>query len=181
MTIQQPPLTTPNASANLLLAELEARGVRVVVGTGKPVESEGLTLAELLAGLVVQTDARLRLALLALLLYQGEGMETAVIQALPLLPQYGQSQLKLYYTVAMVLQKMYEGDLRPLLQQWCWLPNLFGSEFGLDPHALPQCQLQHLASWQKTHTDIFANWAGTFQYAAQRLITRLEKEALWTV
>lgn len=180
MIVEQPGITK-TITPDILLAELEARGLSFVVGAGKPVACVSLTLAKLLAGLVVQEDARLRLALLALLLYEAEGVETAVIQALLLLPQNAQGQLKLYYTVAIVLQKMYEGDLRPLLQQWHWLPNLFGTEFGLDPNALPQYQLQHLANWQKKQTGILANWAGTFRYAAQRLITRLEKEALWTV
>jgi hypothetical protein len=161
-----------------LIAKLSSLGLQFVIGESKAFLLNDLTEVELIAGLVQQSDARLRTALIALFLYRPD-LETAVSPALSTLAPNKQIQLKIYYTAAMLLQRIHEIRLKQLIPYWHWLPNHFAKSLKLDETDSPTEQLRRLGHQHREISGVAANWAGTYQFAAQRLITRLEKEAVW--
>ncbi len=166
------------ASERELLAELTARNLSIVVGGQSSAALRRLPTDVLLTGLVQHEEARLHLALIALFLYQPE-TATAVPKALHHLTPTQQTNLKLFYTAAVLLQQIHEGQLRQYLSHWQPLPNLFAASLGLDETAVPQVQLHQLSNRHRELSGVRANWFGSYQYAAERLLTRLAKEAAW--
>jgi hypothetical protein len=161
-----------------LLAELAARNLHMVIGGQSHAAAGRLPTDILLAGLVQHEEARLHLALIALFLYQPE-TATAVPAALRQLNQEQQVGLKLFYTAAVLLQQIHGDQLRQYLPNNRPLPDLFAASLGLDETAVPQTQLHQLSKRHRELSGIQANWLGSYQYAAERLLTRLAKEAAW--
>ncbi|MEZ4644856.1 MAG: hypothetical protein R3E31_19350 [Chloroflexota bacterium] len=166
------------ASEKELLAELAARNLYMVIGGQSNPSAGRLPTDVLLAGLVQHEEARLHLALIALLLYQPETV-TAIPTALRHLTLTQQTSLKLFYTAAVLLQQMHESPLRQYLSHWQPLPDLFAASLGLDETAVPQVQLHQLSNRHRELSGVRANWFGSYQYAAERLLTRLAKETAW--
>lgn len=166
------------ASERVLLAELAARNLHIVVGSQSNASIGRLPTDVLLAGLAQHEEARLHLALIALLLYQPE-TATAVPAALHHLNLAQQTNLKLFYTAAVLLQQIHGDRLRQYLPTQQPLPDLFAASFGLDGTAVPQVQLQQLSVRHRELSGVKANWLGSYHYAADRLVTRLAKEAAW--
>lgn len=167
-------------SPSHLLAELNRLGLHFVVGSLPEREQRPLAPGELIAGLVNQSDARLRLALIALFLYQPH-IAGAVPEALRSLNAYGKTQLKLFYSAARLLQSLYAPGLRQFIEDWCDLPDLFSADLGLSQAKDPERQLKELAQLHQKLSGIQANWLGAYQHAAQRLMARLTKEASWAI
>ncbi len=166
-------------SANELTAELQAHGLAFLVGRHPAPASPRLSSAQLLANLARQEDARLRVALVALFL-SNTAVTDAVPVALSQLDDETRMTLKVYYTAAVILQVKYAERLRSLSLGWRPLPDLFSQELGLSTAGDPQMRLQQLGQLHHRVSGLTANWPGTYEYAALRLIRRLEKEALWT-
>lgn len=166
--------------ATTLTAELTALGLYFVVGEAEPSLPTRLTPAEFIAGLVQQSDARLRMALIALFLYRPD-LETAVSPALAKLSANMQTQLKIYYPASVLLQRIHESRLKQLAPLWQRLPDYFSDSFGLNETDPPILRLQGLSRQHREISGIVANWFGTYQHAANRLLMRLKKEATWTI
>ena len=166
-------------SANELTAELQAHGLAFLVGEQPAPSTPRLSSAKLLADLAQQQDARLRASLIALFLSNAAAAD-AVPVALSQLDDETQMTLKVYYTAAVILQDKHAERLRSLSPGWFPLPDLFSRELGLPTAGDPQMRLQQLGQVHHQVTGLAANWPGTYEYAALRLIRRLEKEALWT-
>lgn len=167
-------------SPSHLLAELNRLGLHFVVGSLPETEQQHLSPGELIAGLVNQSDARLRLALIALFLYQ-PNIAGAVPEALRSLSAYGKTQLKLFYSAARLLQFLYAPVLRQYIEDWCDLPDLFSADLGLSQVKDQEHQLQELVYLQQYLSGIRANWLGTYHHAVQRLVVRLKNEASWVI
>lgn len=166
-------------SETALIAELAARGLEYIADTANMAAFvEPVPTAALIAGLAQSEDARLHMALIALFLYQPESA-TAVPAAVALLDENNQTNLKLFYTAAVVLQRIHAGELRQYLSHWQPLPDYFSVSLDLPLTAAPQMQLKQLGRRHQELSGIAANWAGSYQYAADRLLARLAKEALW--
>jgi hypothetical protein len=117
------------------------------------------------------------MALIALFLYQ-PAFAKAVAEALEQLDETDQTKLKLFYTAAMLLQQIHAERLRLLCPQET-LPDLFSFELDIPLTGSPKVRLRQLAARHRVLSGWSFNWLGTYQYAAKRLITRLEKEAVW--
>ncbi|MBK8989547.1 MAG: hypothetical protein IPM39_26400 [Chloroflexi bacterium] len=166
------------ASERELLAELAVRNLHIVVGSQSNVAIGRLPTDVLLAGLVQNEAARLHPVLIALFLYQPE-TATAVPAALRQLTEVQQISLKLFYTAAVLLQQIHGDQLRQHLPNQRPLPDLFAASFGLDGTGVPQVQLQQLSAHHRESSGVKANWLDSYHYAADRLLTRLAKEAAW--
>ena len=166
-------------SAEALTAELNNRGLHFIAGNTSPKETSTLSPGVLLAGLAEQGDARLRLAIIALLLYHPE-LARSIPDALALLGKHEQINLKLFYTAAVLLQQKYSQQLQRHVRDWQPLPDLFSAELGLPTLGSPDTRLQALGEHHRQASNLAANWVGTYQYAVTRLLKRLEKEATWT-
>ena len=164
---------------NQLISELHALGLHFVIANQSLSISRRLAPATLLAGLAQQTDGRMEMALIALFLYQPTFAE-AVHEALEKLDETSQVNLKLFYTAAMLLQQIHAERLRPLCT-WQPLPDLFSFELGIAQSGEPKMRLRQLAKRHRALSGWAVNWLGTYQYAAKRLITRLEKESAWRI
>ena len=167
-----------SATADELICALNALGVHFLVG-GESVGASPLPPARLLAGLAEQTDARLRLAIVPLLLCRPE-FAHAVSEAAARLTEPAWTTLKLFYTAAVLLQQEYAVQLRSLLGRWEPLPGLFSQELQVPSTGSPEARLRRLGERHRVSSGLAANWIGTYRYAAERLIKRKEWEARWT-
>ncbi len=165
-------------SADELVAELNALGLHFVTGGEAITPARSLQPAELFAALAQQSDARLRLAIVALLLYRPE-LAPAVPDALTWLREPAQMTLKLFYTAAVLLQQAYADRLRRLLGQYDSLPDFFSEELGVPVTDSPLARLRRLAECHRALSGLAANWLGTYEHAAERLFKRMEREAQW--
>jgi len=165
-------------SADELVGALNFLGVHFLAG-GESVEPVStLSPARLLAALAEQADARLRLAIVPLLLCRPE-LARAVPEAMAYLAEPALTTLKLFYTAAVLLQQEYTSKLQPLLGQREPLPDLFSEELRVSPVDGTEVRLKWLGERHRALSGLAANWTGTYRYAAERLIKRLQWEAQW--
>jgi hypothetical protein len=168
---------TESISADELIGTLNALGVHFLAG-GESVEASPLPPARLLAALAEQADARLRLAIVPLLLCRPE-FAHAVPEAAAHLAEPSRTTLKLFYTAAVLLQQEYAVQLRSLLGRWEPLPDLFSRELQVPSTGSLEARLRRLGERHRVSSGLAANWIGTYRYAAERLIKRKEWEAQW--
>lgn len=127
----------------------------------------------LLAELAASNEARLRMAIIPLLLQHPEYASAAPL-ALPTLTSQQQIVLRCYYTAAHLLQKKYAARLCSLLGPRSTLPDLFSADLGIPSADTPEVQLQQLAARQAKLTGDTINWAGTYEHAMNCLLTQVE-------
>lgn len=166
-------------SSEMLEHELHALGLHLIKGeTSEMPYSSQLSEEDLLIGLAEHDDARLRMALIPLLLYRPE-IADVVPNVLEDLKASGRKTIKLFYTSAVFLQEVHRDRLREFVSNWKDLPDYFSVELGVPAGGSPQDRLRILGQRHRELTGKAANWLGTYQHAAKRLISRLEKEVAW--
>lgn len=170
--------TETAVTEDVLIAELTNRELHFLVGNAEAAHVDALSTAALIAGLADAEAARLHMALIALFLYQPE-TAAAVPAAMGRLSPGVQLRLKLFYTAAMLLQRIHQDRLRRHLPQSRPLPDMFAGVLQVDTAAAPQAQLRQLAQRHRELSGVTANWLGSYQYAAERLLTRLAREKSW--
>ena len=164
-----------------LVAELELLGIRYL-SRQTPHQAVKVRLpAQLIADLVRQPSARVREALISLFLTRPE-YAGAVLAALARLSEDQALTLRLFYSAAVLLQLEHRdalgaatgGGLRPL-------PDLFSAELGLPGGDAPiHARIAALAQTHRDRTGITANWTGTYESAACKLLRRWEMERRWS-
>ena len=164
-------------SAERLVSKLHRLGIHAFPGSSSLASAEEeITAKQLLVGLAEQEDARLRRMLIHLFLYRPE-LSELVPDALSGLSESGQVSLKLFYTAAVFLQQVHEDQLKEKVPDWRILPDVFSEELDVPARENPLGRLDILGKRHRTLTGITANWVGSYQHAAKRLIARLEKTA----
>lgn len=162
-----------------LLTELNILGVPFLM-TNQQTEHLPMPPTALLAGLAVDSDARVQIAIIALLLVRPDYASHAP-QVAAMLPSAPRLLFMSYCAAATLLQKKYALQLNGLLGQRIPLPDLFFDELDLPKIEDQDVQLRELSARQRTLSGEKLNWLGTYEQAAQRLITRLERERLWAM
>ncbi|MBI3958743.1 MAG: hypothetical protein HY328_08035 [Chloroflexi bacterium] len=132
----------------------------------------------LLAALATTPEARLRLALIPLLLAHPEFAED-VHDALLVLPSDVAVTLRCYYTAAYWLQLKYHTCLAAMRGQKPQLPDLFGEELHLPKQMTPDAALHALALRQQELTGRILNWRGTYEHAIQNWLCFVEHDNRW--
>lgn len=155
-------------------------GVHYLVGDSQPEIVEPLSPPELLAGLAAQTDARMRLALIPVLLQHPE-LSNRAKEALDLLKEKNRITFQLYYTAAHYLQLIYDDQLQGLLGLFEKLPDLYSDELKITKRGSTIEQLKCLARRHQEISGLPINWYGTYTHAARRTIDRMEKEREWAL
>ncbi len=181
MTNIQQTGTAKPASAltgNQLVAELDALGVHFLQRESDPGATGEVDSVTLLAALATSDEARLRLALIPLLLQHPDFAAHAAL-VLQRLPAPAQIVFKCYYTAALLLQKKHLSHLEALLGKRDLLPDLFSAELDVLALHNPETGLRILAKRQSMLSGKFINWLGTYEHAAQRLLVHLERRKLW--
>lgn len=162
-----------------LVAELELVGVRYLSRQTPYQANRVRSPARLLADLVQQSSARVRQAVIAVLLSHPEYAET-VPTALAQLNPADQQTLKLLYTAACLAQREYADRLRHFVaDSWRWLPELFSAELELPLEGTPRERLATLGETHRRLTGSAVNWAGTYTNVVERLLRRWEMERVW--
>ena len=162
-----------------LVAELGLLGVRYLSRQSSYQADKARPPETLLAELVQQPSARVRTAVIAVLLSHPEYAE-AVPGALERLRLRERLILQWFYMAAVLLQREHANRLRPLLTvQWQWLPDLFSVELGLPTEGTPRERLALLGRKQRHWTQAVVNWVGTYEQAVHKLIHHWEKEINW--
>ena len=167
------------ADEDLLVAELELLGVSYLSRSGSARPTSVRPHDQLVADLVRQPSARLRQALIAVLLAHPE-LAAAVPAALAELSPPEQLTLRVFYTAAVLLQQEHANRLQTLLTtQWQFLPDLFAMELGLPRQGSPRDRLAQLGQTHRRLSGTAVNWTGTYENVARNLLRRLEMEHQW--
>ena len=162
-----------------IVAELELLGIRYLSRQTAEAATQVRPPDRLLADMVRQPSARVRAAVIALLLAHPE-YATAVPAALRRIGPAEQVILRMFYTAAVLLQQAYSHRLLPVLgSRWRALPDLFSGEIGLSPGGTPSERLTMLGRQHRRKTGIGVNWTGTYDNVAQRLLRSWDLEAAW--
>ena len=168
--------TTRNTfTQSQLVDALDAFGVRFLrggSGVGGLIEPD-----KLLAALAGSPEARLRLALIPLLLARPK-FSLAVLTALPHTPPDAAITLRCYYTAAYWLQQKYQARLTAALGITPPLPDLFLAELGLSTYTDPDTALHALAARQQILSGRVLNWFGTYEHAVQSWLRQVEQRPL---
>lgn len=161
-----------------LVAELNALGVHFLTGGDGERLTPSATPSELLVGLAQSLDARVRSAIIPLLLIHS-AFACHVPQAAEQLNDASRNNLMLFYTAAFLLQAKYQPKLKRLLCQYEPLPDLFSHHLYLEPLDDTEQSIYQLAERHETLTHCAANWVGVYEHVTNRIIKRLESEAAW--
>jgi hypothetical protein len=156
-----------------LVAALEALGVYFLRGADASAPTKHIAPNRLLAGLAASDEARVRLALIPLLLHRPDFAAYANADAA--LDPEAQVVLMCYYTAALYLQRKYRLRLEKLMGCYDPLPDLFSKALGLRPCTNPDDGLQALAQRHAILSGKPINWLGTYEHAAQRWLTSMER------
>ncbi|HSN75653.1 MAG TPA: hypothetical protein VL334_11300 [Anaerolineae bacterium] len=174
-----PEVLSPVAATDLAQA-LSTLGVPFVAGGSRATAFATPRPAVLLASLAASDEARLRLALIPLLLRHSEFARDAAA-ALRLMAPTAQICFKCYYTAAGLLQHKYRERLEALSGSVDPLPDQFSAELGVPGRSYPDEALQLLADRQRELTGRSINWRGTYEHGAKRLLQTLERRKQWQV
>lgn len=161
-----------------ITAQLAALTVDFLQVDHELAESTEVDPAALIAALATNGEARLRLALIPLLLRHPE-FAAIVSQVAAQLLASAQLVLKCYYTAAQLLQQKYRQRLYALFGDSPTLPDLFTAELRLPGFTDPDHGLQQLAERHRQLSGRTINWLGTYEHGAQRLLIHCERKALW--
>jgi hypothetical protein len=160
-----------------LVAELELLGIRYLSRHTSDRAERVRPPDILLADLVQQPSARVRAAVIAVLLAHPEYAK-AVPAALQQLRPTERRTLRLFYTAAVLLQQEYAGRLRAFVAGQR-LPDRFAVDLGLPDAAPPRERLAALGRQHRQQTQVYVNWVGTYESVAHRLLRSWEVEAKW--
>lgn len=164
----------------ILVAELELLGIGYLSRQSGYRAAQTRPPAQLLADLVRQPSARVRQAVISVLLAHPE-YASAVPEALRMVSAKDGLTLRLLYTAAVLLQEKYADELRgATAQEQMPLPDLFSEEFGLSVKAPVAYRMATLGQSHQQATGIKANWAGTYDNVARKLLRRWEMERRWS-
>ena len=161
--------------ANQLIGEMNRIGVNFVVGETIPGVTNPLSPIELMAGLAAHKDARIRLALIPVLLKHPE-YATEATEVLEMLDDSRKITFKLYYTAAYLLQLAYDDELLGLVETYQDIQDYYSEEFNVSEEGTAQDRLRQLAMMHKKITKLSVNWCGTYHHAAKRILTRMKRE-----
>ena len=162
-------------SGDLLAADLNRLGVPYVRGAGGSAPAEPTSL---LAGLAASSEARLRLAIIPLLLWRPR-LASAAQEAMERLPANAQMVLRCYYTAALILREKHARRLAILNAEALPLPDYFSRQRRLALSGDCDDRLAALARRQATLSGDAINWLGTYEHAADTFLARQERAQQW--
>ena len=160
-----------------IVAELELLGIRYL-SRRTPDQARRVRPPDvLLADLVQQPSARVRAAVIAVLLAHPEYAK-AVPAALERIQLARQRTLQLFYTAAVLLQQEYAERLRHFAAGER-LPDLFAVDLGLPAAASPRERLIALGQRHRRQTRAIVNWVGTYENVVRSLLRSWDLEGQW--
>lgn len=170
------PITTDE-----LVGALDALGVPFLAGGLRTPRALALSGSELLLGLACDSDARVRLAVIPLLLLHPEYGEAIPGVAEQLEGDAGLT-FECYCTAAHWLQRKHAKALKELVGALRPLPDWFSFKLGLASSETEAARaLEALGKRHQVLSHERLNWCGTYEHAAQSLIKQLTWERAWQI
>lgn len=162
-------------SDEVLVAELYRLGVKHLARL-EIVERPNIAAIDLIKGLALSGDARVRASLILLFL-RHPSFHQFVYEAVEQLPPTTANTLKLFYQVAYYLQIEIESILKDLLSGWQRLPDLFSQELDLPPTGSSVDDLLRLLGEKhRALTGKACNWSGSYRQNISRFIKHLQRD-----
>lgn len=162
-----------------LVTQLYQLGVTYLSNCATGGSDQPRSPGKILAETIRQPSARVRTSVIALLLLHPSYAEE-IPSTLNLLNEGHRLVLKLFYTAAVFLQRVYHKDLLPLLSEdWVWLPDQFGQELGISPNLSSHEAIRLLGIKHQELTHSFTNWSGTYENVVHHLIRYKQCELQW--
>jgi hypothetical protein len=127
-----------------------------------------------LAALAASKEARLRLALIPLLLQHPE-FSAYVRSAIKIIEPSARVTLQCYYMAAYFLQRIYRPKLDAVVGEKAWLPDIFSNELLLACSDDDEINLEQLAERHKNLSGAQVNWSGTYHHAVRKWLASLER------
>jgi alkanesulfonate monooxygenase SsuD/methylene tetrahydromethanopterin reductase-like flavin-dependent oxidoreductase (luciferase family) len=153
-----------------LVAELDLLGINYLSRQTAYQTSQVRAPDVLLADLVRQPHARVRAAVIAVLLSRPEYAK-AVPAALERLSPQNHLTLQALYMAAVLLQREHAEALQPFLgKHWRWLPDILSQDLNLPREGTPRERLKLLDREVRHRTNAKVNWVGTYEQVAQKLL-----------
>lgn len=166
------------ATEDELVGALDALEVPYLTGGVQDDVARALAPDALLEGLARASDARVRSALIPLLLRHPEFAAEAKRAAARLNDKSeARATLECFYTAAMLLQKKYAARLRNLFGPQPTLPNLFGENLAVAITADVDAALTRLGARNAELRGLALNWVETYDHAARTWIEYVEWRA----
>lgn len=134
----------------------------------------------LLAKLAASPEARLRLAVIPLLL-RHPAFHLFVNAAFGETPLSARGNLQCYFVAAVLLQRKYWERLQVLVTPLTPIPPYFFEELEIPRHCDPDTGLRLLAARQAHLSQRKINWQGTYEHAAQQFLKYMERRTKWNV
>lgn len=148
-----------SVTGDQLAGALNLLGVQFIMGESSRDKALHKQPERLLSALAQSSEARLRLALIPLLLEHPEFSAYARTAADSLTPP-ARLTLQCYYTAAFCLQRILSAPGKPL-------PDLFSGDLNLNLGDHHEENLRALARRHRELSGAPVNWLGTYQHAAQ--------------
>ena len=175
---ERAPFTEPTEEEKLV-AELSLLGIRYLSRQSAYQAQQVRPPERLLADLVRQPHARVRAAVIAVLLAHPE-YARSMPAALQRLAHSERLLLQAAYMAAVLLQQEHTDLLRPMLgERWQWLPDLASEALGLPNEGGPRERLRVLDQELRRRTQIRVNWMGTYEQVVQKLLRDWERRNSW--
>lgn len=173
---------SPVSEEERLVAELELLGIRYLSRQTDYRAARVRPPVRLLADLVRQPSGRVREAVIAVFLAHPRYAD-AVPAALARLDERGGLTLRLFYMAAVFLQAAHAAELQAQVgEHWRPLSDLFSAELGLaEAIESPESRVARLGEVHRRATGTVANWAGTYENVAAKLLRRWELERQWSL
>jgi hypothetical protein len=171
--------TTSPITTDELVGALDARGVPFLTGGVQTPHALALAPTELLLGLARDAEARVRLAVIPLLLSHPE-----YAAGVPLVTAQLTGDAKLtfqfYCAAAYWLQRKYAMRLAQLIGVRQPLPYRLTEQTEMPiPNTDPDRALAVLSQSHQVLSGEPINWRGTYEHAAQCLLKQLTREKSW--
>ncbi|HUW95212.1 MAG TPA: hypothetical protein VMW58_05455 [Anaerolineae bacterium] len=164
-----------------LVAELELLGIRYLSRQSSYQANRVRSPEALLADLVRQPSARVRAAVIAVLLAHPEYAD-GVPAALGRLGPRERFTLQSFYAAAVLLQQKHAHRLQKLMgTRWRPLRQLpeHTPELNLADEGTPSERLSWLGREHQRWSGSMVNWAGSYEQVARQLMRRWEMERQW--
>jgi hypothetical protein len=168
---------SPMISNDDLVRELDRLDVPFLYSDLPAAQDAHVDPVTLLASLAASDEARVRLAIIPLLLRRPELAGHA--PAAQLLFSEAQVALKCYTAAAVILQQKYAQRLRALGLPGDGLPDWFSAELGVPAGGGVDERLAALARRHAALSGDDINWAGTYEHGAQSFMKFYQHRLRW--
>ena len=169
---------TVQVTEDELVGALDALDVPFLSGGISDARTAAMTPDELLVGLARSTDARVRSAVIPLLLRHPEFARAAKIADRNLdAEKAARTTLECFYTAALLLQKKYAVRLAQLFGRLPDLPDLFGALLRVELTEDIETALKQVGERNAELRGLDLNWVGTYEHAARTWLDYMEWRA----